>query len=396
MPLYIELAVILILAKIFSDLSSRIKQPPVLGLLLLGIVLGPSVTGFLHSSEIVKVIGEIGVFILLFMAGLETDIQKMIKEGPLSFTVASCGVGLPFLAGLGLTLFFGYGLPRALLLGTILTATSVSVTVMTLWDIKRLDTLEGRTILGAAIIDDVMGIIVLTIISALIGSQNAHIMTAIGKLVLFFIISIFMGLLIIRPYLHVTKKLKSDHAPLAIAIGLMFVFAWLAQVCGLAAITGAYAAGLLVGNTSLKREVLHGFNIIGQAFFIAIFFVNIGLEASFQSIHSSVLFVTLFILAAILTKIVGCTLGAKAFRLSNKESLRIGVGMVPRAEVALAVASIGLAQNIITRSDFSMTVLLCLTTAMVTPVLLRLTFKDTIPATEAQEAIKHEVLPEKS
>jgi len=393
MPLYIQLAVILILAKIFSDLSSRLKQPPVLGLLLVGIVLGPSVTGIFHSNEVVKVIGEIGVFILLFMAGLETDIRKMAKEGPLSFTVASCGVVFPFLAGFGLTMLFGYGLHKALLLGTILTATSVSVTVMTLWDIERLDTMEGRTILSAAIIDDVMGIIVLTVISALIGSQDAHIMIALGKLLLFFIVSIFLGVLVIRPYLHVTKKLKSDHATVAIAIGLMFIFSSLAEQCGLAAITGAYMAGLLVGNTSLKREVLHGFNVIGQSFFIAIFFVNIGLEASLQSIHSSILFVTLFILAAILTKIIGCTLAAKAFRLPTKESLRIGVGMVPRAEVALAVASIGLAQNIINRSDFSMTILLCLCTAIVTPILLRLAFKEPLPA---QKTLENAVLAEKS
>jgi Kef-type K+ transport system membrane component KefB len=179
---------------------------------------------------------------------------------------------------------------------------------------------------------------------------------------------------------------------MAIAIGLMFIFAYLAQQCGLAAITGAYAAGLLVGNTSLKRETLHGFNVIGQSFFIAIFFVNIGLEASLQSIHSSILFVTLFILAAILTKIIGCTLAAKAFRLPTKESLRIGVGMVPRAEVALAVASIGLAQNIINRSDFSMTILLCLCTAIVTPILLRITFKEALPV---QEPLEKAALAEK-
>jgi len=376
MPLYLELAIIVITAKIFSDLSSRLKQPPVLGVLFLGIALGPSVTGLLHSNEIIKVLGEIGIFILLFMAGLETDINKMIKEGALSFTVACIGVLLPFAAGFGLTIFFGLGVPKALLLGTILTATSISVTVMTLWDIKRLDSIEGRTILGAAIIDDVLGILVLTVVSAFIGNQSTNLPIALGKLVLFFIIVISTGIFIIKPFFHISKKLQSHQSTVAMALGLMFLFSYLAKLCGLAAITGAYAAGLFVGNTSLKREILQGFDVLGQSFFIALFFIDIGLEASLKSLHGSVLFVVLFIAAAILTKIIGCALAAKACRLSTRKSLRIGVGMVPRAEVALAIASIGLSQQIITKADFSMTVLLCLTTAMITPILLRLAFKE--------------------
>ncbi|MEW6379129.1 MAG: cation:proton antiporter [bacterium] len=385
MAFYVHLAIILILAKIFSDISSRLRQPPVLGLLFMGLLLGPSATGMIRSNEIIKVLGEIGAFVLLFMAGLETDIHKMIKEGTLSFTVASCGVSLPFLAGFGLTMLFGFGLPRALLLGTILTATSISVTVMTLWDMRRLDTLEGRTILSAAIIDDVMGIVVLALVSAFIGTQDTHILTSMGKLCLFFLVSIIVGKWVIQPCLHYIKGLKSEQAPLAVAIGLMLIFAALANRCGLAAITGAYTAGLLVGNTLLKREILQGFNVLGQSFFIAIFFVNIGLEASLQSMHGNVLFITLFILAAVLTKVIGCTLAARAFKLPTRESLRIGIGMVPRAEVALAVASIGLSQKIINQTDFSMTVLLCLSTAIITPILLRLAFKEPSPVREFQD-----------
>lgn len=377
MPLYIELSIVLILAKIFSDISSRLKQPPVLGLLFVGIILGPSVMGLLHSNEIIKVLGEIGVFILLFMAGMETDIQKMRKEGALSFTVASSGVVIPLIAGFSLAILFGFDISKALLLGTILTATSISITVMTLWDIKRLDTKEGRVILAAAIIDDVLSIMVLALISAFIGNKNISLLTSIGKLALFFVVSIPLGLFVIKPYIHFTRKLQSHQSTLAIAIGLMFVFVYLAEQCGLAAITGAYMAGLFVGNTALKREVLQGFDMIGQSFFIAIFFVDIGLEASLRSLHGNVLFVALFLLTAVLTKIVACALAARAFKLPNKTSLRIGVGMVPRAEVALAVASIGLAQNIINKADFSMVILLCLTTAMVTPPLLRLAFKET-------------------
>ncbi len=379
MNLYLQLAVLLILAKISSDLSSRLKQPPILGLLLVGIILGPSVTNLIPSNEIIKTMGEIGVFILLFMAGLETDLNKMKKEGAISFTVASCGVSIPFLSGLGLTLLFGYNLPKALMLGTILTATSISVTVMTLWDIKKLDTLEGRTILSAAIIDDIMGILVLIFISAFIGNGQVTFFNSVSKLVLFFLISVLAGLLFIPACMKLSQQLKSNQSPMATSLGLMFIFACLAQYCGLAAITGAYMVGLFIGNIGnfhLKRELLTGFDTIGQSFFMSIFFINIGLEAQLKSIKGTIPFVILFILIAILSKIIGCTAGAKAFNLSMPESLRIGLGMVPRAEVALAISSIALAQKVIDQADFSMIVLLCLSTAIITPILLHLAFKE--------------------
>lgn len=394
MSLYLQLALLLILAKIFSDLSSRLKQPPVLGLLLLGIILGPSVTNFFQSNEIVKVLGEIGVFILLFLAGLETNLHKMKQEGILSFMIAICGVSVPFLTGLGLTLLFGQSLSRGLFLGTILTATSISVTVMTLWDLGKMDTVEGRTIISSAIIDDVMGMIVLTIISAFISSNHTHaathaatyaathavtpIFSSLGLLVLFFLLVIPLGLWVIKPSINYSKSLKAHQAPVAIALGLMFIFGTLAEKCGLASITGAYMAGLIIGNTSsfaLKKEIIGGFDVLGQSFFMAIFFINIGLEASLKSIHGDMLFVGLFIIGAILSKIIGCGLAAKAFKMPCRQSLRIGIGMVPRAEVALAVASIGLSLSVINRADFSMVVLMCLCTATITPILLHLTFR---------------------
>jgi len=347
----------------------------------MGIILGPSVTGWIHPNETVKILGEIGVYILLFMAGLETDIHKMKREGRTTLLTASLGVTLPFFAGLLLCHLWGFSLIKGLLVGTILTATSVSVTVMTLWDMKRLDGTEGRIILGSAIIDDVFGVLILTLILALFGKGGPSLWVSLSKLVLFFVASFALGLFI-GPIMHYSERLRADKSLTAISFGIMLLFAWLARVCQLATITGTYMAGLMIGLTTLKQKVLSEINTIGQSIFIPLFFITIGLEAQLSSVAGYLLFGVLFIALAILTKIIGCGTGAwLGGRHSLKECTRIGIGMIPRAEVALAIASVGLAHSIITKTDFSLTILLCLTTALITPVLLRISF-----AGEAREA----------
>jgi Kef-type K+ transport system membrane component KefB len=375
----LHLAIIIILSKIASAICNRFKQPPVIGMLLLGIVLGPTVLNAFKPGEIIQWIAQVGVLFLLFEAGLETNIKQIKKDSKKALLPALGGVLLPLTLGFFLTYFITHDLKEGLVVGVIFTATSVSVSVMTLLDLGKLKSIEGRCIINAAILDDIVGILLLTFVFGLSGGAeagNSQLFLSVGKIVLFFAVTILAGIFLIKPFFLNVKKLLLENSTLALAVSIIFIYSWFAEKTGLAAITGAYCAGLFIGQTEYKQVIQTGIANTGRVFFIDIFFVSLGLEFNLLRINSAPLFLLLFVLLAISGKMIGSSIGAYLTKFDMNRSLRIGVGMVPRGEVALIIANMALERQLISTDIVSATVLMVIVSAMITPVLLKLMFKD--------------------
>ncbi|MDB4897085.1 MAG: cation:proton antiporter [Firmicutes bacterium] len=385
-------ALVITASKAGGALSKRIGQPAVFGELLVGLLLGPTLINLLHFfpdpgvHAAVTDFAEIGVIFLMFLAGLETDLPQMRKVGAAAFVGAAGGVILPMAAGYAIALAFGYPHSEAIFIGTVLTATSVSISAQTLFEMKQLRTKEGSTILGAAVIDDVMGLLVLSIVVALYGTGagagtqgGGSILLILAKVILYIGAGIGLGY-VVRPLLR-----KADNWPgsevliaLAVAVGLLYAFT-AEHYGGMAPITGAYLAGIVIGQEGqLKHQITEKLSVIAYGFFVPIFFVSIGLEANArQALAGGGLAFTLWIVvAAVVTKVIGSGLGVKAVGFTWPESLRVGTGMISRGEVALIVAGIGLSSGVIGPEIFAAMVLMTLATTLVTPLLLRVVFKE--------------------
>jgi Na+:H+ antiporter len=321
-----------------------------------------------------QLLADIGVILLMFMAGLETDTVAMKQAGKASMLTAVGGVILPLVAGLLVGQAFGMEWHHALFLGAVLTATSVSISAQTLRELGRLRSREGSTILGAAIIDDVLGVLVFALVVSLSGGGNM--LMTVGKMVLFFPIAWFIGDKVVPVLVRWERHLHHREASLALLLGLVLVYAWAAEALGsVAAITGAYLLGVVVARHADEGHIVHdGTAAIGYAFFIPIFFINIGLQAHAEGLLAAPLLTIVLIVLAIATKIVGGGLGAWLGGFKRRSSLQIGVGMVSRGEVALVIAGAGLASGLLDGNLFSVLVVVTLATTLVTPPLLRLAF----------------------
>ncbi|MCG8572215.1 MAG: cation:proton antiporter [Spirochaetes bacterium] len=378
---------IIFFSKILSSLFQQINLPPVLAMILVGIVLGPTGFNLIHHEEdlhIIKLFSQIGVVILLFLAGLETDLDELKSIGKNSFMIALGGIIFPFIFGFSVTFFMtsrGNPVPPSIVMGLILTATSVSVSVMTLMDIGKLKSVEGNTIVSAAIIDDVIGIILLSIIFGFLGSDEVsffEIGKTIGFVIGYFVLIIGVGFFII-PYLSkFVPYVKSDMFSLVFAFFVLFLFAWISEKVEIAAITGAFFAGLFLGRLKDKHAIEEGTKIIGHTLFVTIFFVSIGLETNLRNIKLEILpFVLLFIVAAFGGKILGCGFFAKIIGFDLNRAFRIGAGMSPRGEVALIIASIAMSEyHFIAEKEFTAVIFMVIITAFVTPFVLKLSFNE--------------------
>jgi Kef-type K+ transport system membrane component KefB len=394
LQLLLLLALVIAAAKAAGALANRIGQPAVFGEILVGLLLGPTLVNVLAwpmftgpggeaGSSLGAVIGdlaEIGVLLLMFVAGLETDVQEMRRVGKIAFWSAFGGVVFPLIGGAATAVAFGLPLLwEGIFIGTILTATSVSITAQTLIELGALRTREGSTILGAAVIDDVMGIIVLSLVVAAASATEAGLdLAQLGlvavRIVVFFAIGIFAGRWF-APLLRWASGLPVTQALLASVLILAFLYSWAAEYLGsVAAITGSYLAGVLVAQTPFKKQVDEGVHPLTYSMFVPIFFVSIGLQANGRELGDSAWFTIALIVVAILTKALGCGLLARVSGFTTTESIRVGAGMISRGEVGLIIAGYGLAHQIIGRDGFSASVVMVLVTTMVTPPLLRLTF----------------------
>lgn len=371
------IALILLIAAVIRGISTRLKIPPVIGLLLLGVVIGPSLLKLVQYNELLHWLGEVGVLILLFEAGMETDLKRLKKDSAQALPPALGGVLLPFASGTALVMLTTGNLQEALTVGVILTATSVSVSVMTLIDLNKIKGIEGRCIVNAAIIDDIIGIILITILFAVFndsGSGAVSNLLPFLKIIGFFVIMLILGKFIIPVIFNNLKKLMLEESVIKFCFFLLFIFAWLAEYADLAAITGAYFAGLFLGQTQSRQKIVTNFRIIGKAIFVDIFFVGIGLQFNLFDLNIHYTFVIGFILIAIISKLIGSGIGIRLTGLDNIRAFRVGSGMIPRGEVALIVANMALKQNLITQDILSATILMVIVSALITPLLLKYGF----------------------
>lgn len=394
----IILAVILLSTKVFGLISERVHMPQVVGALLAGVVLGPSVLGLVEETDFLLKTSEIGVILLMFMAGLDTDLEELKKTGLASFVIALIGVVVPLIAGTGLYLVFfpDVGEPlhmlKALFIGVVLTATSVSITVETLREMGRLKGKVGTAILGAAIIDDIMGIIVLTLVSAMT-DPTVQPIAVLGRILAFFILVVIVGFVMYRLFRAITNE-WSNHRRIAIyALSFCLILSFVAEhYFGIADITGAYFAGLILCNLLEAREYINKkVNILAYMFFSPVFFASMGIKTELDGMTGSLLIFSFALLAvAIITKIIGCGLGAKLMGFNWSDSLSIGLGMVSRGEVALIVAQKGAQVGLIDSSLFPPIVLVVIVTTLITPILLKLFMKS--PGEGTPPSIRHDFI----
>lgn len=380
----LSLALILLSTKIFGLVTKKVKLPQVVGALLAGLILGPACFGALKETEFIKQVSEIGVIVLMFCAGLETDIKELKKTGKSSFIIALLGVIVPLLAGWGVATIFNKDsdLPTSITLqnifiGIILTATSVSITVETLKEMGRLSSKSGNAILGAALIDDILGIIALTIVTSC-ADKSVNIGLVMLKIVLFFVFAIVVAVAFNFAFNKWSGRSKKDLRRYVI-IG--FVFCLLMSYCaekffGVADITGAFVAGLALSNGPRATYLTNRFETLSYMLLSPVFFASIGLKVVIPKMSASIIiFAVVLLVIAVLTKIIGCGLGAKICKFSNKDSLRIGIGMISRGEVALIVASKGEAVGLMNDKYFGPIVITVVVTTIITPILLKFVYK---------------------
>ncbi|NJE05577.1 cation:proton antiporter [Thermococcus sp. M36] len=377
MDVFLELALILVVAKLFGYLTVRLGFPAALGQLIGGILIGPSLLGLVSYDEGVKLVAELGVVMLLFLAGLETDIEEFKNVGVSALIVALLGVMIPFVLGYIAALAWGYSNIQALFMGGILTATSVGLTTSILMEMKKLRTRVGTTILAAAVVDDVLGIIILTVLVAINTKGSVYpgdVFLILGEVVLFFFLGLLLGSPAVKEALRASERINLPETITAFAIAIMLFFAYIAEQFQLAGITGAYLAGLLVAGSAEAREITGKTLTIGYSLFIPVFLVSIGVETDVHVLTHIGLFAVVYALIAIVSKMAGCGIGGIVMKFRPIEALQIGVGMVPRMEVALIMANIALREGVFDRGLFSIPVSMVIITTLVTPFLLKWAF----------------------
>src|SRR5438552_635244 len=323
-----EAAIVLIVAKLAGELASRWDQPPVLGQLLAGLVLGGALSLFdsapLQSAQVeLGNLSQLGVILLMFLAGLETDWDQLRATGKAAFVAASAGVAVPLVAGYALALAFGLPPVEALFVGVILTATSVSITAQTLMELGSLQTVEGATVLGAAVIDDVIGLVVFSLVIALTGSgaEQVNLGWLAGYLVIFFVLSATVAPWLISRILRLAERLRGAEAMLAIAVATGLLYGVVAERAGLAAITGAYVAGLLVNRRNRYPEITERTEVLAYGLFVPVFLVKTGMDAHLEALGMALVFVLATTVMAVAAKILGCGIGARMCGLSPQQSL---------------------------------------------------------------------------
>lgn len=373
--LIFQLAIILLASKLAGELSVRLKQPAVLGKLLIGIILGPAVLGIIQGTDILEEISQIGVILLMFIAGLETDVDEFKRTGKASAYVGIAGIILPLALGYLTGIWIGMTGFEAVFLGLLLSATSVSISVQALKEMNKLKSREGTTILGAAVIDDVLVIIILAFVMSLTGG-DVNLGWIILKKVLFFAGALVVGWKVVPWVLRKFAPLRVSETVISAALIICFLFAYMAEYTGVAAIIGAYIAGVAISLTNYKHEVTEKIETIGYAIFVPVFFTTIGVKIEFTGISSHLGLIILLSILAIATKLLGSALGAKASGFGWRSALGIGAAMVSRGEVALIIAAIGQEANLLSSDMFAVIVLVVLVTTIVTPPMMKIFFTD--------------------
>lgn len=383
----LDLALILLSTKVFGLLTKRIHMPQVVGALVAGLLLGPAVFNIIQYTDFIHQMSEIGVIVLMFCAGLETDIDELKRSGKASLVIALAGVLIPLIGGFAVAWFFNRPEMIAstassslflqnLFIGVILTATSVSITVETLKEMGKLSTQAGNAILGAAIIDDILGIIALTMITSMADS-SVNIWIVLLKILGFLVFMAVGGILLHRAYKYWVGQYENKMRRFVIvAFVICLLMAYAAEeFFGVADITGAFFAGLIITKTTKTNYIARRFDTLSYILLSPIFFASIGLQVQLPKMTANILlFSVILVIVAILTKIVGCGVGAKLCHYSTKNCLRIGAGMISRGEVALIVAAKGNAVGLMSAALLGPVVIVVVITTIIAPIFLKLTF----------------------
>lgn len=389
----ISLSILLFAAKLMAELFHRIKLPIVLGELLAGIIVGPFALGALPLvdgeplvvlDETVMQIGEIAAVVILFIAGLEITPREFLRGGTAAFTVGSLGVVVPFFVGYYAFAAFGIEALQSILIATALTATSIAISIQVLTELGKMQSKEARLVLGAAIVDDILAIAVLSVVVSMVQTGNTQpaifdivflIMQVLGTFAAILIVSV----LIIPRILHTERLWKSKGSLEGIVTAAFFAAAGIAAFLGLSPIVGAFAIGMAVASTRIIHQV-HDYVDKLQIIFAPLFFAIIGAQVDLRGVNLDVLFLAGIIIAiAVVTKLIGCGLPSLLFLKDRSRSMRVGIGMVSRGEVGLIVAGLGVSSGALTNNIYTAVIIMVAATTVITPIWLKIAYKKESP-----------------
>ena len=381
------LAIVIFLAKAAGWLASRLGQPAVLGELLVGLLLGPTVLNVLGwpafsdatTAEMVTLLAEVGVIVLMLIAGLEVDLRELRRAGRSALLSGVLGVVFALAGGWGISLLFGYDSPTAFALGVLLAATSVSISAQVLLELGALRSQEGMALLGAAVVDDILVIVILSAEMAFRGGQGGveGVFLVLGRMVLFLGVGGFLCLWGLPRLMRYVDRWPVSAAVPATALVVTFFFAWASDFLGgIGTITGAFLVGLGLRRSAVHRNIVEAMHTMGYALFVPLFFVGVGLQANLRTLNAGLLaFVGVLILATVVSKAWGNGLGAWLGGLPPAAALRVGLGMIPRGEVTLIAATVEMRAGWVDKEFFAVAVLMVLVTALASPLLLRRAFR---------------------
>jgi len=385
--IFILIAIAIILARIFGYLIDRIKQPAVIGEILAGFAVGSYGIGALSARSFAifdwnivfpqidyahgdfEIFAQLGILFLMFISGLETSLPKLKSMGKNSTYIAIGGVVVPLLFGLLTGLLFGYSWSESVIIGLILSATSVGITVKTMMELHVIHTNSGVTIIGAAVIDDIIGIILLAF---LLGGSP---LLLIVKITLFFVFSFYLALKYIDKVLELGERIRLPKALLSISLAMLLIYTFFAVECGITDIIGAFVIGLIIGENVKSKKIVEDVKVIGYGLFIPLFFVGVGASVHLPAFVIIGPFALVIILVSIISKLIGCGVIARLTGMSGRESLLVGVGMAPRMEMAIITAGIAIKYGVLfgdaADQIMATTIAVCVVTALITPLLIK-------------------------
>lgn len=377
-----SLSIILFLTNITRALSIKFKIPPVIGLILIGKALGPSLLNIVELNRTIEWIAQVGVLFLIFSAGIQTNLQKLKEDSKKASFPAIGGIIVPFLAGFILTYLFNHSLISSIIIGVIFTAASISVPLMTLIDIDKFNSTEGRCIVNSAIINDIFSILLISTLFSITmyqGSGSAYYTGFLPflKILLFFLIAYLVGRYVIITVFTNNKRLNLESSLLSLSIAVILIYAWFAELLGLEAIMGALLSGFILGQTKAKQFIDSGITQVGKSLFVDIFFVSIGLGLNLRVLSFHPGYLILFIVLAMLSKFFGCFTGALISRFDTVRSLRIGAGLTPRGEVSLIISAAAFHRGLIDTELLSTTIIMVVITSVIAPFLIKLSYATT-------------------
>lgn len=372
------LAIILISTLLAGHMSKRIGMPAVIGQLLVGIILGPALFGVLHENSFIHTFSEIGVVLLMFIAGLESNLTLLKKYFKPSLVVAILGVIVPVISMYGMSLAFGISQLESLFIGVIFAATSVSISVEVLRELNVLESKEGTIILGAAVVDDLLAVIILSVLTSLFGAQLAaasstHISLGLSLLLqALFMVAVYFSVKWIVPFvMHLSRRLLVPYASAITSLIICFGFVWFAEAVELSAVVGAFFAGIAISQTPYKEEINRHIEPIGYTVFIPVFFVSIGLSMNLASLNQHILFITILTVLAVFSKLIGSGLGARWMNNSPQGAYTIGAAMISRGEMALIIAQIGYNAKLLSELYYSEIIFVIIITTVLAPLILK-------------------------